>query len=108
MKKAHDIALLGAGLIGTFYAMTVHGRRSRDRIKTVCAVTEAEAEAFATTVIAEAIAKNGIEAAQYQVALKQVDALAVVAAGDGKQTILLPTAALDAFGEAFKLLKGKA
>lgn len=67
----------------------------------------AEAEAFATTVIAEAIAKNGIEAAQYQVALKQVEALAEVAKGQGKQTILLPTAALDAFGEAFKLLKGK-
>jgi predicted dehydrogenase len=47
MKKAHNIALLGAGLIGTFYTMTVHGRRSRDRIKTICAVTEAEAEAFA-------------------------------------------------------------
>jgi len=68
----------------------------------------AEAEAYATAVIAEAIAKNGIEAAQYQVALKQVEALANVAAGNGKQTILLPTAALDAFGEAFKLLKGKA
>src|SRR5512135_3080321 len=47
MKKAHNIALLGAGLIGTFYTLTVHGRRSRDRIKTICAVTEAEAEAFA-------------------------------------------------------------
>ena len=47
MKKAHNITLLGAGLIGTFYTMTVQGRRSRDRIKTICAVTEAEAEAFA-------------------------------------------------------------
>lgn len=47
MNKAHNIALLGAGLIGTFYTMTVHGRRSRDRIRTICAVTEAEAEAFA-------------------------------------------------------------
>jgi regulator of protease activity HflC (stomatin/prohibitin superfamily) len=32
-----------------------------------------EAEAFATSVVAQAIAENGIEAAQYQVALKQVD-----------------------------------
>jgi len=47
VKKAHNITLLGAGLIGTFYTMTVQGRRSRDRIKTICAVTEAEAEAFA-------------------------------------------------------------
>ena len=47
MKKTHNITLLGAGLIGTFYTMTVHGRRSRDRIRTICAVTEEEAEAFA-------------------------------------------------------------
>lgn len=67
----------------------------------------AEAEAFATSVIAEAIAKNGTEAAQYQVALKQVEALSAIAAGEGKQTVLLPAAALDAFGEAFKLWKGR-
>ncbi|HEY0276197.1 MAG TPA: SPFH/Band 7/PHB domain protein, partial [Paenirhodobacter sp.] len=67
----------------------------------------AEAEAYATSVIAAAIEKSGIEAAQYQVALKQVDALAAVAKGAGKQTILLPTAALDAFKDAFGLLKGR-
>lgn len=67
----------------------------------------ADAEAYATSVIAEAIKESGIEAAQYQVALKQVEALAAVGKGAGKQTILLPTAALDAFGEAFKLLKGR-
>ena len=34
---------------------------------------QVEAEAFAISVVAQAIAENGIEAAQYQVALKQVD-----------------------------------
>ncbi|SEN61290.1 Regulator of protease activity HflC, stomatin/prohibitin superfamily [Paracoccus alcaliphilus] len=67
----------------------------------------AEAEAFATTTIAEAIAKNGLEAAQYQVALKQVEALSQVAQGDGKQTVILPAAALDAFTDAFGLMKGR-
>ncbi|MBD3785700.1 MAG: SPFH/Band 7/PHB domain protein [Sphingomonadales bacterium] len=67
----------------------------------------AEAEAFATSVIAEAIAKNGLEAAQFQIALKQVEALAEVGKGEGKQTVLLPAAALDAFTNAFGLLKGK-
>ncbi len=67
----------------------------------------AEAEAYATEVIAGAIAKNGIEAAQYQVALKQVEALAEVGKGAGKQTVLLPAAALDAFKDAFGLLKGR-
>lgn len=47
MKKAHNITLLGAGLIGTFYTMTIQGQRSRDRIRTICAFTGGEAEAFA-------------------------------------------------------------
>ena len=67
----------------------------------------AEAEAYSTSIIAEAIKENGLEAAQYQVALKQVDALNALGAGDGKQTILLPANALEVFGDAFKLLKGR-
>ncbi len=68
---------------------------------------EADAEAYATGVVAAAIKENGLEAAQYQVALKQVEALQSVAAGNGSQTILLPAAALEAFGNAFSLLKGR-
>ena len=68
---------------------------------------QADAEAYATEVVAEAIAKNGLEAAQYQVALKQVEAIAKVGEGAGKQTVLLPANALDAFADAFGLLKGK-
>lgn len=67
----------------------------------------ADAEAYATGVIAVAIKENGLEAAQYQVALKQVEALTAVGQGAGKQTIIVPAHALDAFGDAFKMLKGK-
>ena len=67
----------------------------------------ADAEAYATGVVAQAIKENGIEAAQYQVALKQVEALTAVGNGPGKQTVILPAAALEAFGDAFKLLKGR-
>lgn len=67
---------------------------------------QADAEAYATEVVAKAIANHGIEAAQYQVALKQVEALSIMAAGEGSQTIVLPANALDAFGDAFKMLKG--
>ena len=67
---------------------------------------EAEAEAFATEVVAEAIAKNGLASAQYQVALKQVDALKALGGSSGSQTVVLPANALDAFGDAFKMLKG--
>jgi regulator of protease activity HflC (stomatin/prohibitin superfamily) len=67
----------------------------------------ADAEAYATTTIAVAIKENGIEAAQYQVALKQVEALTAVGQGSGKQMIIVPAQALDAFGDAFKMLKGR-
>ncbi|MEX0349729.1 MAG: SPFH domain-containing protein [Paracoccaceae bacterium] len=67
---------------------------------------QADAEAYATEVVARAIKDNGIEAAQYQVALKQVEALNALGHGDGKQTIVLPANALEAFGDAFKMLKG--
>ena len=67
---------------------------------------QADAEAYATGVVARAIAKNGIEAAQYQVALKQVDALTALGGGEGKQTILVPSNAMDAVADAFKMLKG--
>nr|WP_126979071.1 SPFH domain-containing protein [Frigidibacter oleivorans] len=67
----------------------------------------AEAEAFSTAVIAEAIKENGLEAAQYQVAIRQVEALAEVAKGGGKQTVLVPAAALDAFADAFRMFRGR-
>lgn len=66
----------------------------------------ADAEAYATGVVAEAISNNGIEAAQYQVALKQVEALNKLGEGAGSSTILVPANALDAFADAFKLFKG--
>ena len=68
----------------------------------------AEAEAYATQVVAVAIAENGLEAAQYQVALKQVEALTALGGGQGKQTIVVPANAIEAFGNAFSMLKGKA
>ena len=67
---------------------------------------QADAEAYATGVVAAAIAKNGLEAAQYQVALKQVEALTALGGGEGKQTIVLPSNAMDAFGDAFNMLRG--
>lgn len=67
----------------------------------------ADAEAYATNAIAEAIKANGLEAAQYNVAMKQVEALTEVARGEGKQTVLIPAQALEAFSNAFGMLKGR-
>jgi predicted dehydrogenase len=41
------ITMLGAGLIGNFYTMTLLGQRSRDEVGIICAATEPEAKAFA-------------------------------------------------------------
>ena len=68
---------------------------------------QAEAEAYATGVVAQAIAENGLEAAQYQVALKQVEALNALGNSPSSQTVLVPAQALEAFGNAFNMLKGK-
>jgi predicted dehydrogenase len=42
-----NIALLGCGLIGTFYTMALTAKRGRDSIRLVCAKREDEAAAFA-------------------------------------------------------------
>ena len=44
MKK---ISLLGTGLIGTFYTMSLHAQRRKDIIHTVCSVPEESAREFA-------------------------------------------------------------
>ena len=67
----------------------------------------ADAEAYATGVVAKAIAENGLEAAQYQVALKQVEALNALGNSPSSSTVVLPANALEAFGNAFNMLKGK-
>ena len=68
---------------------------------------EADAEAYATSVVARAIADNGLEAAQYQVALKQVESLKTLGEGSGSQTVIVPAQAIEAFGNAFNMLKGR-
>jgi regulator of protease activity HflC (stomatin/prohibitin superfamily) len=68
---------------------------------------EADAEAYATGVVAEAIAKGGLEAVQYNIALEQVKAIGQVGKGQGSQMIIVPADAVDAFGKAFSMLKGR-
>src|SRR5690349_24800316 len=44
--KSHAISLLGTGLIGDFYTMTLHGQRGRDRVQAVYSRSEARGTAF--------------------------------------------------------------
>jgi predicted dehydrogenase len=64
-----NIAMLGTGLIGMFYTMSLTAKRGRDRVLVVCSRTESAARAFAekwgipkwTTSIAEAVSDPGID-----------------------------------------------
>jgi len=49
MIKSHNLTMLGTGLIGTFYTMTLHGQRRRDRIHTIFCNEEERAKKFAET-----------------------------------------------------------
>ena len=61
--QGHAITMLGTGLIGEFYTMTLHGQRSRDRVQVVYSRSEDRGSAFAerwdipehTTSVKEAI-----------------------------------------------------
>jgi predicted dehydrogenase len=44
--KGHAITMLGTGLIGDFYTMTLHGQRGRDRVQTVFSRSEPRGQAF--------------------------------------------------------------
>jgi predicted dehydrogenase len=45
--RAHNVTMLGTGLIGTFYTMTLHGQRGRDRVGVVYSRSEERGRAFA-------------------------------------------------------------
>lgn len=47
MEKSHGITMLGSGLIGLFYTMTLHGQRKRDLVKVVYSRDEKRAQQFA-------------------------------------------------------------
>ncbi len=46
--QTHAITVLGTGLIGEFYTMTLHGQRGRDRVRVVYSRSEERASAFAS------------------------------------------------------------
>ena len=63
LHKNHKVTMLGTGLIGMFYTMTLHSHRGQDRVHNVYSRTEEKARKFAadwgipkyTTSMAEAI-----------------------------------------------------
>jgi len=70
MTTGHRVAMLGTGLIGDFYTMTLHGGRGRDRVEVVYSRTAERGDAFcrrwdvphATTSIQEAVDHPDVDA----------------------------------------------
>ena len=46
MASGHRVAMLGTGLIGDFYTMTLHGQRGRDRVEVVYSRSQERGAAF--------------------------------------------------------------
>ncbi|WP_020530074.1 Gfo/Idh/MocA family protein [Flexithrix dorotheae] len=46
--KGHKITMLGTGLIGNFYTMTLHSQRGKDRVQTIYSRSEERAKKFAS------------------------------------------------------------
>ena len=44
--QQHQVSLLGTGLIGDFYTMTLHGQRGRDQVRVVYSRSEPRGKAF--------------------------------------------------------------
>jgi predicted dehydrogenase len=69
MPTSHRVAMLGTGLIGDFYTMTLHGQRGRDRVEVVYSRTEERGAAFrerwgipaSTTSVEEAVNHPGVD-----------------------------------------------
>lgn len=49
MSISHNITMLGTGLIGMFYTMTLQGQRGRDRVQVVYSRSQERANTFART-----------------------------------------------------------
>ena len=69
MAQSHRVAMLGTGLIGDFYTMTLHGQRSRDHVEVVYSRSVERGEAFrarwgvprATTSLEEAVSHPDVD-----------------------------------------------
>lgn len=70
---------------------------------------KADAQAYAISIVANAIRENGQEAVNFELAKRQVDAVAKVGASDSTKTIMLPTDATQSLGglaAALETLRG--
>lgn len=88
--------------------LDAEGRREAAFMDAEAREREAEAEAKATEMVSKAIAKGDVNAINYFVALKYVDALGKIASADNEKLVLMPLEAsgvIGALGGMTELLK---
>ena len=68
---------------------------------------QADADAYSTTTVAKAIRENGVEAIQFEIAKRQIEAMGQLIASSEAKTILLPADLADAFKSAARMVMGK-
>ena len=78
--------------------MEADGRLESAKRDAAARVALAKAEANATTMVSEAIAKGDIQAVNYFVANKYVDALTTIGAADNQKIVMLPLEASSLIG----------
>lgn len=67
-------------------------------------ITKAQADADQTKLLANAIAKNGLPAVEFEIAKRQVDAIGSLASSDNAKTIIVPSEATAAIGALSAIL----
>jgi len=95
MHESHNITMLGTGLIGMFYTMTLHGQRKRDQVSVIYSRSEDRAKSFAadwnipkwTTDLAEAIQDSSTDVVVIGLP-NQLHEQAVTLAAEAGKTIL--------------------
>jgi predicted dehydrogenase len=96
MARAHRVAMLGTGLIGDFYTMTLHGQRGRDRVEVVYSRSEERGAAFrerwgvpaSTTSVAEAVGHPEVDTVVVGLPNHLHEEAVAAAAGAGKAVLV--------------------
>jgi predicted dehydrogenase len=96
MSRAHRVAMLGTGLIGDFYTMTLHGQRGRDRVEVVYSRSEERGAAFrerwgvpvSTTSVEEAVGHPEVDTVVVGLPNHMHEEAVAAAAGAGKAVLV--------------------
>jgi predicted dehydrogenase len=112
MSNAHRVAMLGTGLIGDFYTMTLHGQRGLDRVQVVYSRSEERGAAFrerwgvpeSTTSIEEAVGHPEVDTVVVGLPNHMHEQAVTAAAEAGKAVLVTKPLARDA-GEARRILE---